>query len=251
MLLDTEAVLQQVVLVGAGMDTRAWRLHCWHPGTHLFEVDTPTMHAFKQRLMGGEAVAVSSRAAVIANASQPQQLEDGLVAAGCQLYTAAAGGSEVPPAAASSKNSSSSGAAPATLWLLEGFIGYLTVEEGNAVLSWMARVSAPGSVLLMTPPPTAQMREEVANMQPQQAQASAADSGSSSSAAAPWAFPAGGASPAQQQIHKLHHKTFEELTTTLSRVSAAGWQDVHCTTAEEYAAKYRVPRAQAVIRAVV
>jgi hypothetical protein len=138
------------------------------------------------------------------------------------------------------------------------------------------------------------MREEVANMQPQQQQgslgqsssagtaegeeagsaaahqvqvhvegtqkqpaggdaaaggAAAAVAGSSGSTAA--AAPAGGASPVLKQVHKLHHKTFEELATTLQRVSAAGWRDVHCTTAEEYAAKYRVPRAQAVIRAAM
>jgi methyltransferase (TIGR00027 family) len=32
--------LRQVVLLGAGMDTRAWRLP-WAPGTRVFEVDRP------------------------------------------------------------------------------------------------------------------------------------------------------------------------------------------------------------------
>jgi hypothetical protein len=42
---------------------------------------------------------------------------------------------------------------PDTLWLLEGFIGYISREEGLALLSWMRRVSSRGSLLLMTAPP--------------------------------------------------------------------------------------------------
>lgn len=45
-----EAAITQVVIVSAGMDTRAFRLE-WPPGVRLFEVDTAAVFAHKEQLL--------------------------------------------------------------------------------------------------------------------------------------------------------------------------------------------------------
>jgi len=52
LLLDATAAggIRQVVLLGAGLDARAFRLP-WPAGVRLFEVDTPEMLGFKQRVL--------------------------------------------------------------------------------------------------------------------------------------------------------------------------------------------------------
>lgn len=45
---------RQVVLLAAGLDTRAYRLD-WPPATHLFEVDLPCVLLFKEHLLAREA----------------------------------------------------------------------------------------------------------------------------------------------------------------------------------------------------
>ena len=48
-------IVHQVVLLGAGLDTRAWRLPL-PPGTRVFEVDEPALVSFKlQRLAASGA----------------------------------------------------------------------------------------------------------------------------------------------------------------------------------------------------
>jgi methyltransferase (TIGR00027 family) len=46
----TDAGIRQVVLLAAGLDTRAQRLD-WPPGTRLFEIDHPNVLAFKDRVL--------------------------------------------------------------------------------------------------------------------------------------------------------------------------------------------------------
>jgi methyltransferase (TIGR00027 family) len=47
----------QVVILGAGLDTRAWRFGPEHPGVPFFEVDFPATQAEKRRRLGGDRVA--------------------------------------------------------------------------------------------------------------------------------------------------------------------------------------------------
>ena len=198
-------VCLQVVLLGAGMDTRAWRLHCWAPGTHIFEVDSPSMSSFKQQVMAGLKPSCTMMSFVVADARDLDHLERQLLEAGFTAAATASYSSFPPPSpVAAGVSKAAAAAAPAavttepaaaagvteratavaiknaaaaaagadvnfkrdqhrsagdaggglvcTLWLLEGFIGYLTREEAAALLRWMAGVSAPGSVLLLTAP---------------------------------------------------------------------------------------------------
>jgi methyltransferase (TIGR00027 family) len=52
-----------VVLLGAGLDTRAWRLPL-PPGTAVFEVDEPEMVAFKRDRLAACGAQVTAAAAV-------------------------------------------------------------------------------------------------------------------------------------------------------------------------------------------
>ncbi|NJR56806.1 MAG: SAM-dependent methyltransferase [Acaryochloris sp. CRU_2_0] len=44
-------LIRQVVILGAGMDTRAFRLS-WHSDTHLFEIDSPEVIEYKESVLG-------------------------------------------------------------------------------------------------------------------------------------------------------------------------------------------------------
>jgi len=61
------AGLQQAAILGAGLDTRAFRLR-WTPGTTLYEVDAPMVLAFKDSVLAGQgAVARCDRRTVTAD----------------------------------------------------------------------------------------------------------------------------------------------------------------------------------------
>jgi methyltransferase (TIGR00027 family) len=118
-----EAAARQVVLVGAGLDGRAYRLR-WRAGSVLFELDSPSVLAFKR--------AVAARAGL-----EPSVRT---VPVGCDL----ADGVEAPLLGA--------GFDPAlpTAWVLEGVLNYLSVEAADALVSRLAALSAPGSTAVMT-----------------------------------------------------------------------------------------------------
>ncbi len=42
----------QIVLLGSGMDTRAFRLN-WQPGTHVYEIDQPDVLLYKEAVLKG------------------------------------------------------------------------------------------------------------------------------------------------------------------------------------------------------
>ncbi|MEV4159835.1 SAM-dependent methyltransferase [Nonomuraea dietziae] len=114
------AGLRQVVLLAAGLDTRAYRLD-WPAGTRLFEVDLPDLIAFKDRVLAEhDARARCERTAVAADLRDDWPAS--LVSAGFDP--------ERP-----------------TAWLVEGVLMYLTPEDGAAVLKRLSELSAPGSRL--------------------------------------------------------------------------------------------------------
>jgi methyltransferase (TIGR00027 family) len=111
---------RQVVLLGAGLDTRAFRLHL-DPGTTVYEVDTPAVLDFKAGVLARHAAECGVKRVPVGI-----DLRDDWPAA-----LQAAGFDRRQPAA----------------WLAEGLLMYLTPAEADALLSAITAQSARGSVL--------------------------------------------------------------------------------------------------------
>ncbi|MFF3073459.1 SAM-dependent methyltransferase [Kitasatospora sp. NPDC057904] len=114
---------EQVVLLAAGLDTRAYRLD-WPAGTRVFELDLDPVLDFKQTVLDDAgAVPVGHRTALPADLLDPRWPER-LVAAGFD------------PARRSA-------------WLAEGLLVYFTAEEAAGLFTAVAALAAPGSRLLL------------------------------------------------------------------------------------------------------
>lgn len=113
--------IRQVILLAAGLDTRAFRL-VWPAGTRLFELDQPTVVAYKARRLDEAGVrATCERVPVGVDLLAPSWPGE-LIAAGFASHERA-------------------------VWLLEGFLFYLEEAEGMHVLDQVSALAAPGSVL--------------------------------------------------------------------------------------------------------
>ncbi|MGX7760259.1 SAM-dependent methyltransferase [Streptomyces angustmyceticus] len=110
---------RQVVLLGAGLDSRALRLD-WPAGTRLYEVDLPAVHAFKEAVLADGAPAAAERVAVRADLQGPWS--EALIAAGFDP-------------------------AEPTAWLCEGLLYYLEPEVVAELVATVSGLSAPGSSL--------------------------------------------------------------------------------------------------------
>jgi methyltransferase (TIGR00027 family) len=111
---------RQVVLLAAGLDTRAYRL-TWPDGVRLFELDLPEVLSFKDTVLTGRGAAPRCER----------------VALPADLRTDWAGrltGTAFDPAVP-------------TAWLAEGLLVYLTAEETAGLLTSVGELSAPGSRL--------------------------------------------------------------------------------------------------------
>lgn len=111
---------RQLVLLAAGLDTRAYRLE-WPAGTRLFELDLPEVLAFK-------AVVLSAQSAVprCERTEVPADLRAGWVSS----LTRCGFDPAVP-----------------TAWLAEGLLIYLSADEASTLLHRVDDLSAPGSRL--------------------------------------------------------------------------------------------------------
>ncbi|MFC0546703.1 class I SAM-dependent methyltransferase [Kutzneria chonburiensis] len=111
-----ESGCRQVVLLAAGLDSRAYRLD-WPADTGLYEVDLPKVLAFKDAVLG-DAEPRCARTVV------PADLRDDWATA-------------LPD----------SGFDPTlpTAWLAEGLLIYLTPTDADQLLSTVTELSAPGS----------------------------------------------------------------------------------------------------------
>lgn len=111
----------QIVLLGAGLDTRAYRFS-WPPNTHLYEVDAPTLLNEKTRVL--ETVTPGCYHHLIpGDLEQPQaKWVSGLLEAGLNPNQP-------------------------TIWLLEGVVMYLLEPAVHGLLDTLSALSAPGSVL--------------------------------------------------------------------------------------------------------
>lgn len=118
LLAAARAGLRQVVLVAAGLDSRAYRL-AWPDGVRLYEVDLPEVLDFKERVLAGQdAVPRCTRTAVAADLRE--DWATALVEAGF---------------------------APAepTAWLVEGLLVYLSHDAAERLLTGVTALSAAGS----------------------------------------------------------------------------------------------------------
>lgn len=110
--------LRQVVLLAAGLDTRAFRLN-WPAGTRLFELDqAPVLQEKDQALESAGAKPACARFTVPADLTQDWE-----------MALAAAGFDANRPAA----------------WLMEGFLFYLPPEQIPPIFDSLSRLSAVGS----------------------------------------------------------------------------------------------------------
>jgi methyltransferase (TIGR00027 family) len=112
--------VQQLVLVAAGLDTRAYRL-AWPAGTCLYELDQPEVLAYKQEILD-RAGAAPECTRVPVPADLREDWPPTLRAAGFRH--------EEP-----------------TAWLAEGLLFYLPEAAVRTLVATMATLSAPGSVL--------------------------------------------------------------------------------------------------------
>lgn len=123
---------RQVVLLGAGMDARAWRLAAELPAVAFFEVDSPgSQRAKRAALRRAGLSAGSARVAFVeldfeahAAAALPAALSDALRAAGLDATSSL------------------------TVW--EGVLVYLPREAADATLQALRLCGGPGSQLALT-----------------------------------------------------------------------------------------------------
>jgi methyltransferase (TIGR00027 family) len=116
--------LDQVVILGAGFDTRAYRI----PGidrVHVFEVDLPGARQLKQSRVGQVLGAVPEHVTLVGMDFDRQSLEDVLPAAGFQTGRR-------------------------TLFIWEGVTQYITAEAVRDTLEFVSRVSGAESAIVFT-----------------------------------------------------------------------------------------------------
>ena len=111
--------VRQVVSLGAGMDSRAFRLNL--PGTTFYEVDKPDLFKFKEPLVQDVPLTCAARKTVTGTLGE-MNLGEALHAAGFDPKQP-------------------------TTWLMEGLLPYLTRPVMQAVAQEIGQLSAPGSGL--------------------------------------------------------------------------------------------------------
>jgi methyltransferase (TIGR00027 family) len=111
---------RQVVILAAGLDTRAFRL-AWPAGVRLFELDTPEVLAFKEQVLAERAATPACQRVVISTDLR-QDWPTAVLQAGLRP-------------------------GEPTVWLTEGLFMYLTSDEWEHLLDRVGKLSAPGSRL--------------------------------------------------------------------------------------------------------
>ena len=116
-----QAGIEQVVLLGAGLDARAWSMPAL-AGATVFEVDHPTTQVAKRAWLGASAPMARAVRFVPVDFER-EQFPPALDAAAFDRHAR-------------------------TLWIWEGVVMYLTDEAVRSTLRDIARCSVPGSVLI-------------------------------------------------------------------------------------------------------
>ncbi|MFD9794182.1 SAM-dependent methyltransferase [Streptomyces sp. NPDC059070] len=125
--------IRQVVTLAAGVDGRTVRLDC-PPGTRWYELDLPDMTAFKDALIAHSGLAPACERRGVA----------GDLTADWSRALREAGFDPARP----------------TAWLVEGLLMYLSDEVGDALLTELSALSAPGSRIMLEQLETAMLGEE-------------------------------------------------------------------------------------------
>ena len=110
------AGIRQVVLLGAGMDTRAFRLS-WPADTHLFELDRSEVLEYKNSILG-DALSQCYRSSL--GVDIRSSWEEQLIAQGYRI--------DMP-----------------TVWIMEGLLYYLNEVDVQALLTTVTQLSVSGS----------------------------------------------------------------------------------------------------------
>lgn len=130
----TDALAPQVVLLAAGLDSRAFRLS-WPSGTSVFELDLPELLSFKETVVAAsELVPACSRVVV------PVDLRSDWAS-----VLLAAGFSPTLP----------------TAWVAEGLMQYLSAAENDRLLATISSLSVPGSMFAFDHMETAASQDAV------------------------------------------------------------------------------------------
>lgn len=111
----------QVVLLGAGLDARGFRLAL--PDADVFEVDMPSVFAFKDKVLADAGAQPTARSRTAVHADLREDFAARLA-------------------------SSSFDPARPTAWVAEGVLPYLTSDQARQVITDVGRMSAPGSRLV-------------------------------------------------------------------------------------------------------
>lgn len=113
---------RQLVLLGAGLDTRAYRLP-WPSGSTVFEIDQEPVLTFKQHTLDALSAAPRARRVTIAADLRRDDWPHALLAAGFDP-------------------------ARPTAWLAEGLLLYLPAAAERRLITAVTTLSAPGSSLV-------------------------------------------------------------------------------------------------------
>lgn len=112
----------QVVIMAAGLDTRAFRLQ-WPPGTTLFELDLPELLEFKEDALDDLGAQPGCERVVVA-CDLREDWATALIRAGFDPNRP-------------------------TAWLLEGLFMFLPPDAGERIMYWVSALSALGSTLAL------------------------------------------------------------------------------------------------------
>src|SRR5262249_53267282 len=117
--------IRQVVIAGAGLDARAFRLP-WHEGTRVFELDVPDVFAFKERVLADRGAKPRCERVVVP-ADLREDWQTALVTSGFR-------------------------ADEPSIWLLEGVLMYLTQAERDRLMEQISRLADSTSRMAVEPP---------------------------------------------------------------------------------------------------
>ena len=112
--------IRQIVLLGAGLDTRAYRLN-WPDGTTLYEVDQPDLLEYKENILQAQGARPQCRRVVV-KTDLKQEWAIPLRRAGYE-------------------------AAKPSGWLIEGLLFYLPTQVVTSLLTLVSGITARGSWL--------------------------------------------------------------------------------------------------------
>ena len=125
----------QIVVLGAGMDTRALRFKDYNKGTKVFELDLPRTQRPKLKILDQKKVTLPKELVCVPIDFNKQSLGEALIAAGYQENVR-------------------------SLFLWEGVTMYLTAEAVDGTLAFIRKSAAEGSIVVFDYLYAAVLRQE-------------------------------------------------------------------------------------------